>query len=245
MSAIKRFFVGQVQFRVAGLPDSCLNKLRTFHIRNIQLVNDAIIFDAPLRFLTPIKNLVNNFEYEVKENYNVFRGMNFLLNHFVLVMAILSGIIAFFIADLGIYSVKVQCDDYGLVPAIYQHLDGLGIKKFMLKNKLQDFDLPTNLIENFNNVAHANVKVSGNTLLVNLVTATNALERTKTNYYAQYDAVITEITAYSGTALVTVGDVVKKGDLLVANAYPNSVVATGEVAFVNGEEISRLNIWII
>ena len=59
------------------------------------------------------------------------------------------------------------------------------------------------------------------------------------------DAVIKEVTTYSGTALVTTGDVVKKGDLLVVNAYPDSVVVTGEVAFVNGEEISRLVIWII
>lgn len=245
MSVIKDFFLGCVQFRVLGLPHACLNKLRKFHITNIQIIDDTILFCAPLRFVKSIKKLINNFDYEIKENQNIFRGINFLLNHFVLVIAVILGTIAFFVADMSIYTVKVQCNDIELTPAIYQHLNDLGVKKYTFKNKLKKLDLASDIVQSFNNVAHVNVKVSGNTLVVNLITATNELGKVKTNYYAQYDAVITEITAYSGTALVTVGDVVKKGDLLVANAYLDSVVAMGEVAFVNGEQISRLNIWII
>ena len=83
MSRIKNFMMGQVTFRVVGMPQECLNKLRKFHITNIRIDCDAIIFNAPLNYLSAIKNLVNNFEFEIKENYNLFRGFNFLLNHFV------------------------------------------------------------------------------------------------------------------------------------------------------------------
>ena len=245
MSRIKNFVMGQVTFRVVGMPQECLNKLRKFHITNIQIDCDAIIFNASLNYLTAIKNLINNFEFEIKENYNLFRGLNFLLNHFVLVLAIIVASISFLVSDMGIYDIKVQCDDTALTQTIYQYLNNLGIKKFTWKNKLQHLNLASDLIQNFNQIAHANVTISGNTLLVNLVTATNEHSEIKTNYYAQYDAVIKEITAYSGTVLVTVGDVVKKGDLLVANAYPHSVVAIGEVAFNYGDKISRLDIWII
>lgn len=245
MSTIKNFFSGQVQFRVQGLPHECLNKLRKFSITDISCDNDVIVFSSTLKHLNSIKKLISNFEYQIKENYNIFRGINFLLNHFVLVIAVLVAAISYFIADTGIYAVKVQCDNLEILPAVNDHLDTLGVKKFMWKKQVNDLDLANNLIQNFDNIAHANVTIAGNTLLVNLVTATNETKPNKTNFYAQYDAVITEITAYSGTALVTVGDVVKKGDLLVANAYPNSVVVTGEVAFANDDKISRLVIWII
>ena len=245
MSHVKRFFVGEVEFRVQGLPLSCLNRLRVFHINSIKIENDVTIFHCSLIHAATIKKMVSNFEYQVTENYNFFRGVNFLLNHLVLVVSILVASIAFLIADMKIYSVRVQCDDDNIIPAIYEYLNQLGVKKFMWKNKLQNFDLAADLVGNFDNLAHACVRISGNTLVVSLVSASNQVRKAKTNFYAQYDAVVQEITVYSGTALVTTGDVVKKGDLLIADAYPDSVVVTGEVAFVNGEEISRLVIWII
>lgn len=245
MLNIKNFIAGQVKFQVQGLPQSCLNKLRCFHITNIHFDHDVITFQAPLVHATTIKKLVSNFEYQIHENYNLFRGINFLLNHLVLVVSIMVAFGIYLVADMGIYRVQVQCNDPSLISSVYEHLDQLGVKKFMWKNQLQEFNLAENLVSNFDRVAHANVRISGNSLVVNLVAATNQTRKTKTNYYAQYDAVIKQITAYSGTALVTVGDVVKKGDLLVVDAYPDSVVVTGEVAFVNGEEITRLEIWII
>ena len=245
MSRIRKFLAGQVEFHVQGLPLSCLNKLRNYHITEISIENDVINFHAPLVYQNTIKKLVSNFEYNVTENYNFFRGVNFLLNRMVIVVSILIAVIAFLVADMGIYRVRVQCDDASLVPAVYEHLEQLGVKKFMWKKQLQNFDLASDLVGNFDSIAHAHVRISGNTLVINLVAATNQTRKVKTNFYAQYDAVIKEITAYSGTALVTTGDVVKKGDLLVADAYPDSVVVTGEVAFVNGEQISRLVIWII
>ncbi len=245
MSRIKNFFTGRVEFCVQGLPLSCLNKLRLYHITQIRLSNDTTIFSAPLCYATTIKKLINNFEYQASENHNLFRGVNFLLNHFVLVVAVLVAVVVFQLADMRIYQVSVSCDNPASISGVYEHLNQIGVKKFMPKNQLQNFDLAADLVNNFANVAHAHVRVAGNTLVVDLVTAVNQSHKVKTNIYAQYDAVIKEITAYSGTTLVTVGDVVKKGDLLVADAYPDSVVVTGEVAFVHGEEISRLVIWII
>lgn len=245
MSAIKNFFKGQVKFCVQGLPLSCLNRLRNYHISYIKVNQDVIIFFAPLLYCATIKKLISNFEYKVTENYNIFRGVNFLINHTTLIIAVLIAAIFFCFADMRIYRVHVQCNDANTIPAVYEHLNELGVKKFMWKNKLQSFDLAADLVGSFDNLAHAHVRISGNTLVVNLVAATNHASGNKKNFYAQYDAVIKEITVYSGKALVTAGDVVKKGDLLVADAYPDSVVVTGEVAFISGEQISRLVIWII
>ena len=125
MFHIKNFLTGQLEFRVQDLPLSCLNKLRNYHITQIRVVDDVIVFQAPLIHGTTIKSLVSNFEYKVNENRNFIRGVNFLLNHLILVVAILTAVTAFFVADMGIYRVRVQCDDMELVPAIYEHLDKL------------------------------------------------------------------------------------------------------------------------
>ncbi len=245
MSVIKKFLLGQVKFRVQGLPQGCLNKLRSFKISNIYYDHETIVFDAPLAHVSTIKKLINNFDYEVKENYNLFRGINYLLNHLVLIVAVIAGLIAFSIADMAIYDIQVQCNDTQVSSNITNYLSELGVKKFIWKGKIKNINLADNLVENFDDIAHANVRIAGNTLVIKVVTAINEHAKVKTNIYAKYDAVIKKVITYSGTALVTVGDVVKKGDLLVTDAYPDSAVITGEVAFVNGEEISRLEIWII
>lgn len=245
MSLIKNFLTGQIEFHVQGLPISCLNHLRIYHPTRIQINEDEITFRVSLLHSSVVKKMISNFEYQTKENLNIVRGINFLLNHSIMVLSVLLAAVVFLIADMKIYQVQIQCDDVSLVPAIQQYLDQFGVKKFMWKNKINNYNLASDLVSNFDGIAHAHVRIAGNTLLINLVSATNQTHKVKTNFYAQYDAVVKEITAYSGTALVTTGDVVRKGDLLVADAYLDSVVVTGEVTFVNGEQISRLVIWLV
>lgn len=245
MSRIRNFFVGKVDFCVAELPVACLNKLRQYKIYNIANHDGVITFSVPLANASAVKKLVTNFDWQMQENLNIFRGVNFLFNRFVLTISVLVGIIAFWLLDMGIYDIRVVNADAALTSEIYAHLQSIGVKKFMPKNKVADLDLAEYLVAEFPTVAHANVRVMGNTLLITLAEATYHTTKVKTNIYAQYDAVIKEVIAYSGHVLVEPGDVVRKGDLLVENAYEDSVAIIGEVAYVVNGEIIRLDISII
>lgn len=245
MSRIKNFFAGKVDFRVADLPVACLNKLRQYKIYNIANHDGVISFSVPLVNANAVKKLVTNFDWQMHENFNLFRGINFLLNRFVLTVSVMLGVIAFWLLDMGIYDIRVVNADAALTSEIYAHLRSVGVKKFMPKNKVADLDLAEYLVAEFPTVAHANVRVMGNTLLITLAEATYHTAKVKTNIYAQYDAVIKEVIAYSGHALVQPGDVVRKGDLLVENAYEGSVAIIGEVAYVVDNAIIRLDISII
>ena len=245
MSRIKNFVSGKVDFTVTGLPVGCLNKLRQYRLTNIRNHDGTIAFTVPLVHATTVKKLVRNFDWQMRENWNIFRGINFLLNRFVLSLSIILGLLTFLVLDMGIYQVKVVSADEGLNNAVYAHLESIGVKKFMLKSKITDLDLAASLVAEFPNVAHANVRVMGNTLLVSLSAATYRTAKVKTNIYAQYDAVIKEVIAFSGRVLVATGDVVRKGDLLVEDAYQDSVAITGEVAYLVADQIIRLDISII
>ena len=245
MSQIKNFFAGRVDFSVSELPVACLNKLRQYQIFNIVNHDGTITFSVPLVNATAVKKLVNNFDWQMHENFNLFRGINFLLNRFVLSLSIIVGIITFFLVDMGIYDVRVVNADPTLTNQVYAQLQNIGVKKFMLKSKVADLNLAEFLVAEFPSVAHANVRVSGNTLLITLSEATAKVAKVKTNFYAQYDAVIKEVIAFSGHVLVEPGDVVRKGDLLVQDAYEDSVAIIGEVAYVVEDKIVRLHISII
>ena len=239
------FFSGAVRFTVFGLPIGCLNKLRQFKPEDITIYNDTISFTVQLVYALQVKKLVSNFEWQMKENYNLFRGANFLLNKMVLAVSVLVCVIAFFIFDMGVYDIRVVGVSSELTGDVYNYLDELGVKKFITKQKVTNMDIAAGIVTTFPNVAHANVRLSGNTLVVSVIEAESNPMKQMSNIYAKYDAVIKEVIAFSGRAMVEFGDVVRKGDLLVENAYPDTVSVIGEVAFISGGKIIRLDISII
>ena len=54
MSTIKKFLIGQAKFKVQGLPQSCLNKLRIFNITNIYYDHEAIVFNVTVNGVDPV-----------------------------------------------------------------------------------------------------------------------------------------------------------------------------------------------
>lgn len=245
MSQIKNFFTGQVQFWVADLPVAGLNRLRQFHVRQIKNENGVVSFTAPLIHANTIKKLINNFDWQMSENHNLWRGVNFLINHFVLCVAIIVSFIAYGILDCLVYNVQINGPESILNAEVAQYLQGQGVKKFMWKNQVGQKDLALELVSNFPDIAHANVRLAGNNLVVTLATAVNQPAKVKTNIYAKYDAIVRDVIAYSGTVFVVAGDVVHAGDLLVEGAYADSVSIIGEVTYLRDDETVRLNISII
>jgi hypothetical protein len=234
---------GKVTFTVFGFPVGCFNRLRSFRLTNISRCGDSFSFDVPLSYAKEIKKMLSNFEYTCKENLNFFRGVNFLLNKMTLSVAVLVCMIAFFVLDFFIYDIRIigAAD----ADAVYHYLGGIGVTEFITKQRVADTNIAEGIVNTFPNVAHANVRLRGNTLVVNIIEAENNPAKVPQNFYSRYDAVIKEVVVFSGRAMVEKGDVVKTGDLLVENAYPNTIAVFGEIAYQNGDEVIRLDISII
>lgn len=93
-------------------------------------------------------------------------------------------------------------------------------------------------VESINGVALCNVSVRGNSIIVEAIGASNRQEtHVKNEIISEYDAVVTKIVAKRGTAVKHIGDIVKKGELLISGNVMSSdgttvvrtVVPEGEV----------------
>jgi hypothetical protein len=235
MSKIKDFFCGAVRFNVLCVNAALINRLRFFCVRNIKINGGYISFTVPVLYAEQIKRELRNFEYSFTENANIIRGVNFMLNRFVLSVSILICCAAYFVADLFVYSVRITGGTEALQGEIYAYLTQNGIKKFALKRRVVNFNIIDGVVRTFPTVAHANIKIYGNTAVIAVAEAESNLVPAPQNFYAKYDAVIKEIFVAGGAAKVAVGDVVRAGDLLVENGYPGKVVIIGEVRF-DGKE---------
>jgi similar to stage IV sporulation protein len=188
-----------------------------------------VSFVVSLAHADKVKKLLSNFEYTASQNYNLSRGINFFLNRIALSISVLVCTAVFFILDGFVYTVCVNGADGELTAGIYSYLNEIGIKRFTAKRYIADTDIANGIIKAFPNVAHSNVRVDGNTLTVTVLPAENNPAEVPQNVYSKYNAVIKRVMAASGRAIVEVGDVVRAGDLLVENAYPNTVIVIGEV----------------
>jgi hypothetical protein len=245
MSKIKNFFGGVVRFRVLCGSEALINKLRKYRVRDIKICGEYISFTAPILYAGQIRVLLRNYEYTATENSNLINGVNFLINRFVLSVAVLICCVLFFVFDFFIYSVKVTGGTQELRADIQSFLTENGIKKFSLKQRLADGNVADSIVNNYPTVAHANIRIYGNTAVITVAEAESNPVKPPVNLFAQFDAVIKEIYVGSGSAKVTVGDVVKKGDLLVENGYADKVLIMGEVLFETKESFVVLDLNIV
>lgn len=101
---------------------------------------------------------------------------------------------------------------------IKEYLSSRGIIEF---SRFSNIDLPRledEILAENKNLSFVSVQKKGNRLIVNSATSTSNTERLNGNVYsltADQDGVVEKIKVYRGTALVKVGQAVKKGDLLV------------------------------
>ena len=101
---------------------------------------------------------------------------------------------------------------------IEAYLYGVGVKPFA---RFSDFDLELledGILKDNPYLSFAGLRKSGNRLVINTQLSKDKVETLNGSVYATYsdcDGIIESIKVYRGTALVGVGDTVKKGQLLV------------------------------
>lgn len=101
---------------------------------------------------------------------------------------------------------------------VSEYLKSVGVEKYSRFSSVNLKSLGSNILKNTDKLSFASCKKKGNRLEIQLVLSSDSVNTLSGNVYELYaDAtgVIEKIKVYRGTAMVNVGDTVKKGDLLV------------------------------
>lgn len=167
-------------------------------------------------------------------------GLPFFIKRYKKRYGIGVGIILFFailkIFSSFLWSVNVVGNTYTKEADIIKACNEIGVKEGTYKNNIDTGILKQKLLLKVESLAWASFNIEGCKLTVNVSEPQHIAKKEKsyTNLKASADGVIKKIDITSGTAVVSVGDVVKKGDLLVSGVIenPNStrfVHSTGSV----------------
>ena len=181
------------------------------------------------------------------------RGIPFVLHRykkrkiFSVFLILVAAII--FTSSRYIWNVEILVKDELPIENIQKDIEELGIKKGVLKSKIDTEKIINELQLKRDDIAWVGIDIEGTKVKVSIVKADKSPEILNSTDYcnivATKSGIIKKITAQNGTAVVNVGDEVQKGDILIAGYMEGKYTDTryvhslGEVYAIINYEMSK------
>lgn len=139
-----------------------------------------------------------------------------LLRRLPLIIAVTLSVIAIFCSNLFVWGIEIEGADGAMRMEILDTIDSCGVGAFSPKSRVDEGEIARALRE-IDGVSSASVTLCGNVLTVSVLTSDEPLPPNigGNSLKSDFDCVITRIVVESGTATVSVGDTVKRGDVLI------------------------------
>lgn len=152
------------------------------------------------------------------------KGIPFILHKYKKrkVFVIFLVLIAFLIytSSKYVWNIEVQVEDDLQIEQIEDDLADLGLRKGVLKSKIETDKLINELRLKRNDISWIGIDLKGTNVIVKAVKADERPDVLNNSDYcniiASKSGIITKIIAQNGTAVVNVGDEVDEGDILIA-----------------------------
>lgn len=187
-------------------------------IENLKRYKDYIEFNIKSNDYVTVAAILNAFsiDFQRVSYYGGARTIDIIKRRAFMIVGLMLGLAIVFFASQFVYKVEIDGDNrYNGV--IERLLIDSGISGVVYKGKLDTNALELKIVECIPEVTNATVYINGAVLKVNTVTNETPSVPIGANarVLSAYQAIVTRIYVSSGTANVSVGDSVKKGDTLI------------------------------
>jgi len=212
---IKNFLTGSARFRIQSNDFRLLNRLRIYKLSDVVISDKTLEFTVPLKNMNAVKNLLP--KSEVKINKNIFGLMDVFYMRPALSISAVVCLIMFIVFGNFVFRIKVIGVEGSQQHEIARFIQ---IKPLSLKSNLQARITAESIVKNFDYVAHASSKIVGSTLYFLVYTVPLPGDKNNnSDIIAAHSGVITKVVVASGRALVSAGDIVRQGDVLIKGEY--------------------------
>ena len=248
-------YLGTCVYKIKGLNTERLvneflkNKINILHFEK---QNEYMIFKCNYYDSNKVKKLLKNYEILATEYNGICSLFHFIKKRFVLLIGIvfLLFFLAFWQTHLFNYNISglERIDKNEFISVLNEKGYSIGVST----NKINTSELSQSLISSFSELSFVSVVVIGSSLVINVKEKEydeNLDESLIKPIVASFDGVVNSISVYQGTAMVKSGDIVRKGQVLIApyievNGEVKSMRAKGEVnasIFIKGQVVFNEN----
>lgn len=162
------------------------------------------------------------------------KGVPFIIQKYHLRYGFVFGLILFFsiiyILNMFVWRVEIVGNQSVSSEEIFKTCEAIGIKNGIKKSKFDSYKLRDELLLNAEKLSWASLNLEGSVITVNVSEIKNDFNSEEyCNIISDYNGVIKSIKVQKGSASVSVGDAIQKGDLLISGV----VTAAGQSFFTN------------
>lgn len=232
-------------FKIKSLnKEKIFNRLsKNFCLLNIKECENYIEFDVNGNEGQKIEKILNenNIKIVSVKHNGIKHNFSKIFKMWGVLIGCVLGITFCFVSNLFIFKIDVWgCENLNkndVVNFVKQELNS------NLKKDIETENLEIKLKNNFENISSVSVAIVGQSLIVNINEAVipEEMQGEFQPLISQYDGLISDIELVQGTLNVKIGDVVKKGDILV---FPYTIDADGEQMPVQPKAKIQAEIWI-
>lgn len=211
----------------------CKNKISIYDVNRIS--NTKIEFKIPRRDLKKIKAIYkgNKFEVKIKKKTGIpFLAIRIYKHKVMLISSFISLFLLLFTTQF-VTDIYIDCPEGINKERLEKELNECGLKQGVYKKSIDRKTIREHIMQEIDEVAYLSINVKGTNVFVTVTKKDDEKASIVTSNYcniiASKNGIIEKVIARSGEAVVSVGDIVKKGDLLVQGANTSSmpqVIAT-------------------
>lgn len=203
------------------------------YIKNLKEKTKYVTFEVSESDEITIKKICKTFHrrYEIISKNNFVNHLRKIKYYFGFVVAVTIMSIFIFTSNLYVYKVNVSVlsDNNFDLENINNLLKENNIVDGIKKKDIDITKLQNLIISSQDNVAGCKVKQNGGVLDIVIYPGLLKENVSTENIYSNFDAVITNIEIYAGKTNLKVGDLVRKGDLLIENNNGAAGKITGKI----------------
>lgn len=224
------YLKGYVIVEVQGVNSERFLNLVTYHgieLWNIQRSGNYIRFCTSIPNFKAMRRDAHKTRSRLKIIYK--KGLPFLINRYKNRKSFVVGIVVFivmlWILSSFVWLVEVEGNTRLNSLDIIQTLEANGYQTGKLKSQMDLRDAETLLLKQYPDIIWVGVDYEGTRMIVHIAESTlpptmHKTENTPSSLISKRDALITYIAVEKGKPMVKIGDIVKKGDMLVAGEMP-------------------------
>lgn len=203
------------------------NRVNIYDVKRIN--NTKMEFKVDRKDFKDLKNIYRSTKFEVKVKQKM--GLPFLARRIyrykgMWICAIIS-LAILMSTSLFVTDVYIQAPEGIDKALIRKELANAGVKPGVYKKSIDRKEVRDYVMSKFDDVAYVSINVKGTNIIVTVTKKDESLEQKKeTNYcniIANKDAIIERVIPRSGKQVISPGDIVRKGDVLVSGANSKSI----------------------
>ncbi len=218
-SAAKRLFSLGISLKLCGT---------VFFVGEKDFLRVKKSFDGRIEYTASHLLGLRGFIMRRKHSFGIFAGAAI-------------GMLLIFLSSLVVWDVRVEGSEGGYESEIVEELRDAGFSVGTFWNKVDKSVIEARVLSSSDIVGWININRRGTVAYVSVIDKTVYEEqlpkRGYANIVAERDGVIEEISVRQGYALVTAGETVRKGQILISGVPPVGV--TGDICYADGTVIAR------